>query len=102
MKPTHSDISRDFGTRSTSVKCDLTAASSPLSQPMDMATAADHHLHTTSGPASAESRVGGTGWHPVPPPQGQREPAGQAHLTGMQLLCWGSTEPAGSKQTPHI
>lgn len=49
-RPTHSDISRDLGMRSTSVKRDLTPASSPLSQLIAMPIAADHHLHTKSGP----------------------------------------------------
>jgi len=43
--------------RSTSAKCDLTAVSSPLSQPIAIATAADHHLHTTSGPAKQNQKV---------------------------------------------
>lgn len=66
MRLTHSDISRDFGMRSTSVKCDLTAASSPLSQPIAIATAADHHRHTTSGPVKQNHKLQPTGGHPAP------------------------------------
>lgn len=57
MRPTDSDISRDFGMRSTSAKCDLTAASSPLSQATAIATAADHHRHTTSGPVKQNQQL---------------------------------------------
>lgn len=52
--------------RSTSAKCDLTAASSPLSQPIAIATAADHHLHTTSGPVEHNQELQLQRGHPAP------------------------------------
>lgn len=53
---THSVTSRALGIRSTSVKWERTAASSPWSQLMAIVTADVHHLQMISGPGWEHSR----------------------------------------------